>query len=148
MARMADEAAGVLQNSERQLCAHMNALAVLTLEPAPAAGRGGHSLSQGNAASSDSPVPPLPMKKARTPRPPHRAHADAGKSAQGPGGQEHEPQWTAQALEVAEGWLQQSRTVGEHGIAELEGKGQGFGSMTLTAASHRAWRLIQVPPLP
>lgn len=32
IARMADEAAGVLQGSERQLCAHFNALAVLTLQ--------------------------------------------------------------------------------------------------------------------
>lgn len=35
--------------------------------------------------------------------------------------------------------------MGEHGIAELEGQGEGFSSMALTTASHRAWRLIQVP---
>ncbi|KAK9811031.1 hypothetical protein WJX73_007955 [Symbiochloris irregularis] len=54
------------------------------------------------------------------------------------------------ALSMVQGaWeaLTESQAVGEHGIAELEGQGQGFGSMYLTTASHRAWRLIQVNTL-
>ena len=40
--------------------------------------------------------------------------------------------------------LHQSQTVGEHGIGELHGTGQGFATVALNAASVRAWRLVQV----
>ena len=39
--------------------------------------------------------------------------------------------------------LHQSQTVGEHGIGELHGTGQGFAEVALNAASVRAWRLVQ-----
>lgn len=151
MGRMADEAAGLLQGSERQLCAHLNALAVLTLDASaqpdtPGKGR--------QAPAGDSSDPPPTPKQKRSSRPfksgaaspkAGSSHDSAQQAADG-----QQPGWTAEALQAAEGWLQQSRTVGEHGIAELEGKGKGFGSMALTSASHRAWRLIQAcaPPQP
>ena len=149
MARMADEAASVLQSSERQLCAHLNALAALTLEASllpPRAPKSSHKDGRAPDANVHGAEQPssLHPKQPRSPRVPRSSLSSAsmGDDAHREGGQPKK--WSAEALAAAEGFLEQSRTVGEHGIAELEGQGKGFSSMSLTAASHRAWRLIQV----